>query len=402
MPALRTATSTPSFGVTRRHPASLMPVTSHAPALVDLMRSPISERMIDALAQKVSEIIPVRPDSNATNSPDYTHNNGYPSPPPSPVKPRLARVGHVAAEMSRGPPPLKQFIKTVLIESGCQVATVLCTLVLLDRLGKKLPPAAKGMPCTRHRVFFAAMIITAKSLNDCCPKNRHWRKYAWSSIRFALEEIHLMEIQLLDLLEFNIGFNEAELIRHSKQFMRMPLSNQNTSPPQFKPTPSAKAPTPLKPALKTAKSMPAVRQVQQPLMSRNTGMPGAFSPSALDQALRAQLPSDMTSKRVSKDMSVSSSSDGGGSLPATPSDVTGLNKPTLALAMALENRKGAVDDDEELPESLTMLPAHLTAPAKSMHAPGIAGLISRIMKHPAGNSHSHNNHRRNQDSVPLI
>lgn len=144
MPALRTATSTPSFGVTRRHPASLMPVTSHAPALVDLMRSPISERMVDALAQKVSEIIPVRPDSNATNSPDYTHNNGYPSPPPSPVKPRLARVGHVAAEMSRGPPPLKQFIKTVLIESGCQVATVLCTLVLLDRLGKKLPPAAKG------------------------------------------------------------------------------------------------------------------------------------------------------------------------------------------------------------------------------------------------------------------
>lgn len=160
MPALRTATSTPSFGVTRRHPASLMPVTSHAPALVDLMRSPISERMVDALAQKVSEIIPVRPDSNATNSPDYTHNNGYPSPPPSPVKPRLARVGHVAAEMSRGPPPLKQFIKTVLIESGCQVATVLCTLVLLDRLGKKLPPAAKGEN-------FLSIIYKANRIQEC-------------------------------------------------------------------------------------------------------------------------------------------------------------------------------------------------------------------------------------------
>lgn len=264
------------------------------------------------------------------------------------------------------------------------------------------------MPCTRHRVFFAAMIITAKSLNDCCPKNRHWRKYAWSSIRFALEEIHLMEIQLLDLLEFNIGFSEAELIRHSKQFMRMPLSNQNRSPPQFKPTPSAKAPTPLKPALKTAKSMPAVRQLQPPLVSRNTGMPGAFSPSALDSALRAQLPSDLVSKRVSKDMSVSSSSDGGSSLPATPSDVASINKPTLALAMALENRKGggvaAVDEDVD--ESLTILPAHLTAPAKSMHAPGIAGLISRIMKHPGGHGHhSHHHqhsHRRNQDTLPLV
>lgn len=261
------------------------------------------------------------------------------------------------------------------------------------------------MPCTRHRVFFAAMIITAKSLNDCCPKNRHWRKYAWSSVRFALEEIHLMEIQLLDLLEFNIGFSEAELIRHSKQFMRMPLSNPNKSPPQFKPIPSAKAPSPLKPALKTAKSMPAVRQAQTqpPMVSRNTGMPGAFSPSALDNALKSQLPSDLVSKRASKDMSVSSSSDGGSSLPATPSDVASVSKPTLALAMALENRKGSggAAKDEDVDESLTMLPAHLTAPAKSMHAPGIAGLISRIMKHPGGHA-QHQPNRRNQDTAPLV
>ena len=260
-----------------------------------------------------------------------------------------------------------------------------------------------GMPCTRHRVFFAAMIITAKSLNDCCPKNRHWRKYAWPSIRFALEEIHLMEIQLLDLLEFNINFTEAELITHCKQFMRLPLaSNTQTQQPQHKPTPSAKAPTPLKPALKTTRSMPQVQQDPRQL-SRSTGMPGAFSPTALDNALKAHvhthnaIPADLNSKRVSKDMSVSSSSDGGSSLPATPSDVASLGKPTLALAMAIENRKKNLhdDDDDDLPESLTMLPAHLTAPAKSMHAPGIAGLISRIMRNP-------NQSRRQESSIPLI
>lgn len=46
--ALRNVASAPSLvaQTVRRHPASLMPITSHSPALVDLMRSPISERMV--------------------------------------------------------------------------------------------------------------------------------------------------------------------------------------------------------------------------------------------------------------------------------------------------------------------------------------------------------------------
>lgn len=113
-------------------------------------------------------------------------------------------------------PSVEQFIRKLVESSNVQVATLMPTLVYLERLKTKLQPMSRGLRCTSHRIFLACLILAAKNVNDISPKNKHWARYTnfdgpGFHFGFCTSEVNLMEKQLLGLLNWDLRLTEREL-----------------------------------------------------------------------------------------------------------------------------------------------------------------------------------------------
>lgn len=191
----------------------------------------VDDRMISYLAAAARNVIPcdermMPAESAAPSNSQYNNNTLPPSPPGTPPAPIEVRPE------DDNLPTLERFIQNLVWSSNVQVPTLMSTLVYLTRLKSRLQPEAKGLRCTTHRIFLAALILAAKYLNDSSPKNKHWAAYteiklskSLPKFNFSTTEVNLMEKQLLFLLDWDLRITEEDLYRELDPFLA-PLRNE--------------------------------------------------------------------------------------------------------------------------------------------------------------------------------
>ena len=183
-------------------------------ALDHFIMLPVSPDMIAYLAQQANAVI------RCESGRPYTNKKLPPTPPATPPYDcRSAPLSPASSNL----PSLESFIQNLVDKSRVQVPTLMSSLVYLSRLQQRLPPVAKGMQCTVHRIFLASLILAAKNLNDSSPKNKHWARYScvkgYEAFGFSITEVNLMEKQLLFLLDWDLRITNDDLLTHFEPFL---------------------------------------------------------------------------------------------------------------------------------------------------------------------------------------
>lgn len=191
----------------------LFPTTvSNEQALEHFIYLAPNRQMIHYLAMKARDVIQCERPSPSQLPP---------SPPQTPPNEESSQEPNL--------PSLEKFIENLCKRSNVQTPTLMTTLVYLARLKQKLPPVAKGLRCTVHRIFLAALILSAKNLNDSSPKNKHWAEYSnvpgYEPFGFSRTEVNLMEKQLLFLLDWDLNICAEDLYTHFEPFLT-PLKSE--------------------------------------------------------------------------------------------------------------------------------------------------------------------------------
>ncbi|KAJ2459098.1 PHO85 cyclin-1, partial [Coemansia sp. RSA 2337] len=205
-------------GHSAQRPTHLNVATPLSARTLEAIQCEITKEMIAIIATHARAVIPCTPaaPANPVVASDSTKPTLYqssrsgacerlPSPPTTPGTSALSSI-----------PPLDMFITNLVLRSRVQAGTLICTLVYLRRLRRRLPKEARGI----------------KYLNDASPKNKYWARY---STVFTVAEVNLMEKQLLFLLDFDLRIDNDDLNDAASSFFvaeakpSMPLTP--TTPP---------------------------------------------------------------------------------------------------------------------------------------------------------------------------
>ncbi|CAK7270322.1 PHO85 cyclin-1 [Sporothrix epigloea] len=192
----------------------------NAAALEQFVFTPVNRDMIRFLADAANNVIQCDPNMMPPTASEVQRRS-LPTPPGSPSHSPAPRA--VRSE-DGSLPTLEEFISQLVVSSNVQVPTLMSTLVYLHRLKARLQPMAKGLRCTTHRIFLAALILSAKYLNDSSPKNKHWANYSVITtdvynFGFSRTEVNLMEKQLLFLLNWDLRIAEEDLYHELDTFL---------------------------------------------------------------------------------------------------------------------------------------------------------------------------------------
>ncbi|KAH8099610.1 hypothetical protein BXZ70DRAFT_237894 [Cristinia sonorae] len=173
------------------HPASLVDSSSHSPALLQMTQVELSRTLIEYLVDSVTETV------------DFA-------------------MGH--ASSSRGRPSSRRnerskftkFVTDVITKAEIKVPALLVTLVYIDRAKPHLQIALEQW--ANERVFLGALIVANKYLNDSTLKNVHW---ALCTGVFGKRDIGRIEREFLDVLDFELGISESDLLSHHASIMAL-------------------------------------------------------------------------------------------------------------------------------------------------------------------------------------
>ncbi|KAJ7896343.1 hypothetical protein B0H14DRAFT_2285089, partial [Mycena olivaceomarginata] len=101
------------------------------------------------------------------------------------------------------------FVSNILSCSEATSATVLTALVYVARARPHLTITLKKW--VLERVFLGALMVAEKYTNDSTLKNAHW---ALCTGVFSSKDVGRIEREFLDVLDWNLGVTEADLLAH--------------------------------------------------------------------------------------------------------------------------------------------------------------------------------------------
>ncbi|OJT03532.1 PHO85 cyclin-2 [Trametes pubescens] len=174
------------------HPASLVDSTLHSPALLELIEISLGRNLIEHIVDTVAETV------------DYALG-----------RPSSSTRGR---SMSRHSEQTKftKFVTDVISKAEVKVPALLVTLVYINRAKPHIQIALEQW--AHERVFLGALILANKYLNDSTLKNVHW---ALCTGVFGKRDIGRIEREFLDVLDFELGVSESDLLAHHDALLEL-------------------------------------------------------------------------------------------------------------------------------------------------------------------------------------